>query len=59
VEKTYLALVRAGAKTFHKLGKHGVIERKLKVVGEGVYLDKRGLEAVTEWEVLGSSVRIC
>ena len=65
IEKTYLALVRAGKGSFEK--KQGVVDVPL-VVNDGWVrtwnrradkdLEKEKLrDAVTRWEVLGTSVR--
>ena len=61
IGKTYLALVRGGAKTFPS--KSGIIENTIEY-NDGFFhalhdaASQNGEPSVTEWEVLASSVRL-
>jgi 23S rRNA-/tRNA-specific pseudouridylate synthase len=53
-EKSYLALVRGGEKTFSET--QGTIRASLLYDDGRPEIDPMGKESITEWEVLASSV---
>jgi 23S rRNA-/tRNA-specific pseudouridylate synthase len=55
VHKTYLALVRAGRQSFSAA--KGEIDAKLLIEDGRVSVSNQGKEALTGWELVGSSVR--
>lgn len=58
IKKSYLAIVRGGKKTFST--KRGTVNDAIFVSEDGVRIDrKRGRMALTDWELLGSSVSPC
>uniref|UniRef100_A0A8H8CFR2 21S rRNA pseudouridine(2819) synthase n=1 Tax=Psilocybe cubensis TaxID=181762 RepID=A0A8H8CFR2_PSICU len=56
VQKSYLALVRGGEKSFSS--KQGRIEAPISYLDGRAQIDDSGKEAITEWEVLGASTKI-